>query len=117
MVIKMAVYKLLHKLCGSRGETLIETLAAILIAALSVALLFSCVAASTMINKSAREADDGYVNAAGVHQDGRYDALSEAEKQETPSAAAQITVMGTATVSITVDFYGEKGLYSYREEP
>lgn len=104
-----------HKLRGSRGETLVETLVAILVAALSVALLFSGVMASVEINKTARKTDDTY-----------YETVSGAEKQETPITLTpppkvQVTVSGEVMpvppVNINITLYGGKGIYSYKEVP
>ena len=57
-----------RKLRGSRGETLVEVMASIVIGTLSVALLFGAIMASAQIGKSAQETDGAY-----------YQALSAAE--------------------------------------
>ena len=54
----------------SRGETLVELLASILIAALSVALLFTCCMTAAAMGRDTREADGRY-----------YEALSAAEEK------------------------------------
>lgn len=127
----MAADKLLHKLHGSDGETLIETLVAILVAAMSVTLLFSCVTASAEINKNAQTTDGGYVDASGTYHEGYYDALTKAEKQDDTSPAASSLVQVTVSendvggvpapapppVTVNVKLYGEKGIYSYKEAP
>lgn len=59
-----------EKLQSSRGETLVEVLASILICALSIALLFGAVMASTRMDQTAQEADARY-----------YQDLSKAERQ------------------------------------
>ena len=59
-----------EKLQNSQGETLVETLASILICALSVTLLFGAVMASTRMDRIAQEADARY-----------YQDLSKAERQ------------------------------------
>lgn len=61
---------MIHKLKNQRGETLVEVMASIVIASLSAALLFSCIMASTQINRTAQNADKAY-----------YAALSKAEGQ------------------------------------
>lgn len=112
MAVHKLLYKPVHKLHGSRGETLVETLVAILVAALSVALLFSAVTASVEINKSARTADASY-----------YETVSGAESQETPLEAASVTIsentVGGTPTSFTanVRLYGGNGIYSYKEVP
>lgn len=59
-----------EKLRNSRGETLVEVLASVLICALSVMLLLGAVSASTSIGLQAQAADEDY-----------YTALSKAERQ------------------------------------
>ena len=98
----------MKKLRNSRGETLIEVLASILIAALSVALLFGCVMASSNISTQARAADSGY-----------YEGFIKAEKQATPILPAPtgvVTVKGDSEslATPTVEIYGDNGVYSYK---
>ena len=59
-----------EKLQSSRGETLVEVLASILICALSITLLFGAVMASASMDRTAQEADSRY-----------YQALTKAERQ------------------------------------
>lgn len=47
----------MRKRLGNRGETLIETLAAILIAAMASMMLMTAVAVSSKLNRAAQEAD------------------------------------------------------------
>lgn len=110
--------RLRRKLHSSRGETLIETLAAILIASLSVALLFTCIMASVRMDETARAADARY-----------YAALSAAEKQETGmelvdadgnAIGAVVTVTGEGgaaappQATFQVGLYGGEDMYSYK---
>ena len=53
-----------EKLRNSRGETLVEVLASVLICALSVMLLLGAVSASTSIGLQAQAADEDYSPAA-----------------------------------------------------
>ena len=81
--------KLLH---NNRGETLVEVLASILIATLSVALLFSCVMASSEIEKRVKVVDAAH-----------YDALSKAEEQTSSTSTntveiERVTLPATATI-------------------
>ena len=94
------------KLRDNRGETLVEVLASILIAALSVALLFSSIMASANIDRSARASDETY-----------YEALSQAEGRTGDSEPLEITVKngGVQTV-LSVVRYAGKGAYSYAKE-
>lgn len=98
-----------NKLKSQKGETLVELLAAILISALSVALLMSGVAASIQMIRKSDETDDRF-----------YQALSAAENRETPVAegvdsdAPQVKVQeGEREVPLPVQVYGTEELYSY----
>lgn len=51
---------MIKKLKDNKGETLVELMAAILIASLSVALLFSCVMVATNINQKAKIRDKDF---------------------------------------------------------
>lgn len=106
---------MVRKLKNNRGETVIEVLASVLIAALSVALLFGAVSASARIDMSARKMDGEY-----------YGALSAAEAQESPMPEKP---GGTADVKywengvekslppLAVVFYGGRGAVSYALPP
>lgn len=116
-----------EKLRNSRGETLVEVLASVLICALSITLLMGAVTASTNIDLRAQSADAEY-----------YAALSKAERQsKTPSASASgapeadtyESLPGETNVSVTSSgggsvkiapgggsrlyFYGTERLLSY----
>lgn len=101
------------KLHDDRGETLVEVLAAILIATLSVALLFTCIGASAKIEDTVIERDVEH-----------YIALSEADARTTPTAGAApvpgaiVTIEGSgASATASVEIYGGEGMYSYKEKP
>lgn len=98
-----------RKLRSRRGETLVEVMASIVIGALSVALLFGCVMASSRMDSAAAGMDRDY-----------YAGLSDAEAQSAPLAGGGGTVTvanggiaGTG-VSVNVDVYGGAGMYSYK---
>lgn len=103
----------MKKLRDDRGETLVEVLASILIASLSVALLFGCVMASSGMDRRARELD-------GKH----YEALTKAEKQETQldsGTPPKVNIKQVVTDGgyaeegdISVHIYGGEGIYSYK---
>lgn len=97
----------MKKLRDDRGETLVEVLAAILVASLSVALLFSCVMASSDLDVKAKSVDEDY-----------YQALSAADGQEGASSSGQVTISSkdkeNVSKDMTIDIYGGEGLYSYR---
>ncbi|MDR3767604.1 MAG: hypothetical protein Q3Y08_11335 [Butyricicoccus sp.] len=96
------------KLASNRGETLVETLAAILVATLSVALLIGSVTASFQLGRQADQSDAYF-----------YQTLTAAENRENPttdgvssSPTVRVTEGGT-TVTLDVQVYGDEGLYAY----
>lgn len=98
---------MVHKLKSQRGETLVETMASIVIAALSVALLFTCVMAGVQINRMAQGADEAY-----------YKALTAAETQtadeEHPAKSGKVKITGGSTwEELDVSLYGGEGMYAY----
>ena len=106
-----------EKLRSARGETLVEILCAILIGALSVALLFSTVMVSIRMDQSAKAADESL--AAD---------LRNAERRETGDSVslpgAKVTVRNTADLDEdrykakpSVTFYGGDNAISYALEP
>lgn len=110
-----------EKLQSARGETLVEVLAAILICALSVALLFGAVMASARMDRMAQEAGARY-----------YQDLTRAERQRgapdlfTPpeGGAPAVTVESSAAPApVTLGqgdglrFYGTERLLSYAADP
>lgn len=98
-----------RKLNNTRGETLVEMLASILIAALSVAVLFTCCMASVEMGRETREADEKY-----------YENLSAAEEQKT-SLSGEVNVIvanedaPTATQLVEINLYGGEEMYSYKK--
>ena len=106
-----------EKLNSSRGETLVEVMASILIGALSVALLFTAVTASVRMDRIAKAADEAYGTV-----------LSAAEEQTAPvtdpaivpADARKVTVGSTTVPGVTdvvVDYYGGTGALSYTLSP
>lgn len=94
-----------RKLRGSRGETLVEVMASIVIGSLSVALLFGAIMASARIDESARKMDGTY-----------YKALSAAEAQTVPmpeDAELKYTADGVEMPPLPVALYGGKDAASY----
>jgi len=97
------------KLKTRRGETLVEALASILVAALSVALLFGGIAAAAGMDSGAREWDEAY-----------YRALSAAEEQAAPAPLSPSPRLRIATDTagilpqeLEIALYGQKGAWSY----
>lgn len=99
----------MKKLRNNRGETLVEVMASIVIAALSVALLFSCAMASSNMDRNARDVDGKY-----------YQALSAAEGRDgTALSSGKVEIKNTDSdvqSDITISIHGGEGLYSYRED-
>lgn len=123
-----------EKLRTSRGETLVEVLASVLVCSLSIMLLLGAVTASTNIDLQVQAADGEY-----------YTALTKAERQSkaksspvgesgegesdisAASGGAKVTVTSedgkTATISAAEDdknglhFYGAGRLLSYAMDP
>lgn len=98
-----------RKLRDSRGETLVEVMASVLISALSVALLFGGVMASVHMDAGARERDEAY-----------YAALSAAELQAGPAAAEGVVRLeagdgpaGGPGLELPVSLYGGGETYAY----
>ena len=101
----------MKKLHNSRGETLVEVLASILIASLSVALLFGGVMASASVENQARKWDTAY-----------YGALSAAEgraEMATPPVGTGFKLKvttnapGVLSQEVGIQVYGQKGAWSY----
>lgn len=91
------------KLRSNRGETLVELLASILVATLSVALLIGCVTASFQLGRQADQSDTYF-----------YQTLTAAEDRQTPLTDGIIQVTeGGSLVSLPVQVYGDEGLYAY----
>ena len=99
-----------RKLKEQRGETLTEVLAAVLVSAISVALLFGGVMASASEENQARKWDTAY-----------YAALSAAEgrtQMATPPAGGfqlkvTTTAPGVQPQNVDIQVYGQKGAWSY----
>ena len=98
----------MRKRNSRRGETLVETLAAILVAALSVVLLVGGIAAAGRIGLRTAELDGDF-----------YGQLTAAETQtEPPVRTFSVTVApeGAASFTITAGLYGEGDLWAYARE-
>ena len=102
--------KVYRKLHSNTGETLTEMMASIVIASLSVTLLFSGIMAVAEIDRKAKESDREY-----------YEALWAAEARKSISGESEATHMGTVTITgdsiaekkMDIIFYGGKGMYAY----
>jgi len=108
-----------NKLKSKKGETLIETLVSILIAALSVALLTTSVIAAARMNKTAKDADVEYYTKLEAAE------LRSVEGSLSPEEQAELLQIDTAgnvfmfqfqrheNRSIDVDIYGNDTFATY----
>lgn len=106
-----------RKIRDSRGETIIEVLAAILVGALSIALLFGAAMVSGNMDRGAQEADESF-----------QESLNAAEKQKVlegedgtgpvPNGTV-VRIKGEFTVDATppVTFYGGPDAWAYDLKP
>lgn len=96
--------RLLYKLSGGSGETLTETLCALLVISLSSVLLAAMLSAANRLSATAVERD-GLL----------YSGLSAAEIRAETAGAGQITATVTegGETLFPVDWYGTEGLWSY----
>lgn len=96
----------MRKLKNDRGETLVEVLASVLIAALSVTLLFSCIMASARMNENAKAQDSVY-----------YADFTNADAQSGTPTEGIVTVEGSGTeMTPGIDIYGSGGVFSYKRK-
>ena len=94
---------MLKKIKQKKGETLVETLAALLIATLSVMMLTSAITASARINGKNREADEKFVKELQI-------AESYGSKISETPADATFSFPGSTELNSTakVFLYGKK---------
>ncbi len=95
--------KLINSKRNTKGETLIETLVAIIILTVSAMLLAEVTTSSTRINLRVEEADEEY-----------RDALETVEKRVSP-VSGEITIQsGGSSYTYEVNYFGDMvGLTSY----
>lgn len=101
----------------SRGETLVEMMASILIGTLSVALLFSTVSASVNISRRAKTADGVFGKSLNLAEKQMTDSEHPGEPGkkvtvEEKQAGSSSVVSGTAK-EVIVNFYGGEGALSF----
>lgn len=105
-----------QKLKKNGGETLIEVLASILIAALSVALLFSAVMASARMDRSAEQTDDTFhASLRAAEEQDKEDAVTVPDDAKVTVENKDSLVLETAEPSVV--FYGGNGAISYALQP
>ena len=102
----------MRKLHNNRGETLVEVLASILVASLSVALMFGCIIVSSNIDVRTKDVDESH-----------YLGLTAADAKAMPSVDIEsVTITrtdpspspGAGETSVPVAIYGGEGMYSYK---
>lgn len=93
---------MLRKLQSKKGETLVETIAAILVLSLASAAFAALIMSATKINSTAAEIDKAY-----------YQALETVEKNNDATKQETITV---GTDSVKVDWTIKDKLRAYRRE-
>ena len=92
----------MKKLRDKRGETLIESLVSVLIAALAFAFLATAAVSAEKINAKTRNTDVSF----------RYTSTSETDPaQKTTSAAAQVSLKGSGAIPLQGS--GDVTLYTY----
>jgi len=107
---------LTKKLRSSRGETLTEILAAILVCGFSILLLAGLVTTSMSINRKARIMDAGADGKSGF-----YGALSAVETHEFTASddGCPVEFSGTGVTKVTVNnvySFTQEGLTAYGKE-
>lgn len=98
---------MMKKIRDDRGETLVEVLASILIASLSVALLFGCVMASSSMDRDAKKLDEEH-----------YAALAAAEAQSGQGTSGTVKIQNPNNGMekyLDINIYGSAGIYSYKK--
>lgn len=98
--------KLKQKLAARRGETLTETLVAILVISLSAAVLAAMIGAASRMNRLAIQQDEA-----------NYAAISAAETGAgtATNGTVTITTVDGSSTNYHVKFYGGSGFVSYRK--
>ncbi len=99
--------KYMKKKLSTKGETVIETLVAILILTISAMLLAEVSATSVRMNQKIETVDAKY-----------RDELAVVEKRESPQSGEVTITSGGNAYTYEVDFYGNEGnLTSYQAKP
>lgn len=89
---------LCRRLSSRRGETLVETLASILIVAVSAAIFAGMIMSSSRLNTVAKEADDAF-----------YAELSAAETQAATTSGTVSVTWSTGSEAFAVTIAGTSG--------
>lgn len=109
-----------EKLRTSRGETLVEVLASVLVCSLSIMLLLGAVTASADIDLQAQNADGEYYAAlTKAERQSKVELLPDDESDISPDAVgSKVTVVNGdgKTAKLTAVEEGENGLHFYGTE-
>lgn len=98
---------LLKKLRSKAGESLVETLAAILIFTMASIVMYSMVTTAADLNRKAKETDQAVQSQMTAIEKGEESAKSGTEK-------VTFSMNGSTMAEVDVDIYGGNGkLYSY----
>lgn len=104
-----------RKIRDSRGETIIEVLAAILVGALSIALLFGAAMVSANMDRGAQEADESFEKSLNAAEGAEI--LDEDKNPLTPNIPddTKVSITGKDTIPATppVNFYGGPDAWAY----
>ncbi len=110
-----------EKLKSSRGETLVEVLASVLVCALSIALLAGAVSASVRIDLQAQAADSEYYEVLSQAEAQSFDRRLETLFGQNVLPGVKISVVNNGSDPsrklLNVYFYGNDRLFSYAPKP
>lgn len=99
------MHNIIRRLRDKRGETLIESMASILIFTFASIIMLTMISTATDINRTAKKADRDHFSQMIIAE--------MAEGSSTAKGTVKFTVNGV-TESVQVDVYGENtDLYSY----
>lgn len=106
MKIGLGDLSIIHKIVGNHsGESLVETLAAILICTLASILLLGAVASATNLNIGVKNSRENL---------SEYQTSAETNLNPTPTPGSSITIDGDA-ISDTISYSGSGSVYSYQD--
>lgn len=102
----------MKKLRNDRGETIVEVLASILIATLSVTLLFGSVMVSSRLDVKTREQDSGYYE--GIN---KAEGQTEAIPVPAGGSVPYVSITGdSASATPPIEIYGGSDVFSYKKK-
>ncbi len=93
----------------TRGETVVEVLASVLICALSVALLAGGIMAGANMDTTTRGLDEAYYQYLSAAE-----TLDAAKSESGAAKNAQVYISGTGAQVVDVELYGGGEMYAYK---